>query len=77
MLILRLSKREDQALIPISTILKFSALKIDKSYSDNGINEREFPGSGGKCAIVSECHVKFSIHIVPTFCASVVADKSK
>ena len=27
MLILRLSKREDQALIPISTILKFSALK--------------------------------------------------
>ena len=25
MLILRLSKREDQALIPISTILKFSA----------------------------------------------------
>ena len=26
MLILRLSKREDQALIPISTILKFSAL---------------------------------------------------
>ena len=28
MLILRLSKREDQALIPISTILKFSALVI-------------------------------------------------
>ena len=28
MLILRLSKREDQALIPISTILKFSALGI-------------------------------------------------
>ena len=27
MLILRLSKREDQALIPISTILKFSAQK--------------------------------------------------
>ena len=26
MLFLRLSKREDQALIPISTILKFSAL---------------------------------------------------
>ena len=54
-----------------------TGLKIDKSYSDNGINEREFPGSGGKCAIVSECHVKFSIHIVPTFCASVLADRFK
>ena len=32
MLILRLSKREDQALIPISTILKFSA-QAGYSYS--------------------------------------------
>ena len=32
MLILRLSKREDQALIPISTILKFSAQNTLNSF---------------------------------------------
>jgi len=41
MLILRLSKREDQALIPISTILKFSALDVLLN-STNNILEKKY-----------------------------------